>query len=344
MKKLILATSSFILGVIPFAALAQNYSDRAIEYVTEQQIMFTTGGGNFDEQGPVSRLEFTMAVVARFYDNADLERCFDDLAPSYPAFFTHLFPDVDTEEWYAQRLCVAMRVGLVQGYSDGTFRPFAAINAAEASKILSRAYGIADGSEAQWYAGPMAAMRLRGAVSGATKPGTGVRRADMARMFYAMRDEIPVGARPAEEEDRTEEQSAEEDGLFEIEEEEPFIANEQDDCPIARVNSPGTALLMLGIEARPRILERRSHRVMLQQAEEAYRSGSTEGPDGGSTATNLLERCSGAFVRTPGGGLMFTGTAVPRAVTEHIPHRILRAAAQNRREIEDPRINRNVGY
>lgn len=343
MKKLILIASSIILGVVPFTALAQGYADRAIEYVTEQQIMFTTSDGNFDEQGPVSRLEFTLAVVARFYDNADLEGCFDNLAPSYPASFTHLFPDVDIEEWYAQRLCVAMRVGLVQGYSDGKFRPFAAVNAAEAAKILSRAYGIADGSEAQWYAGPMAAMRLHGAVSGATKPETGVRRADMARMFYAMRDEIPVGARPVEEEDEAEEQSAEEDSLSEAEE-EPFIANEQDGCQIARVNSPGTALMVLGIEAHPRNLERRSHRIMLQQAEEAFRSRSPEGPDGGSPATNLLERCAGAFVRSPGGGLLFLGSSLTRTVTERIPHRLVRAQIQQRGEIEDPRINRNVGY
>lgn len=48
---------------------------------------------------------------------------------------TGCFPDV-TNEWYAEYICAAKRLGWISGYPDGTFRPGNSINRAEAIKIV----------------------------------------------------------------------------------------------------------------------------------------------------------------------------------------------------------------
>ncbi len=348
MKKLLLVVSSLVLGAVPVMTSAQEYTDPAVDYVMQQRIMYPAGDGDFDGQGAVSRLEFTLTVVDWFYGNTDREACFSDLAPSSTTRFTRLFSDVDVDEWYAQRLCVGMRAGLIQGNADGTFRPFAPVNTAEAAKILARAYGFPSTSEtdAPWYAASMAALRKRRAIADGTAPEISVRRSTMARMYYALRDEEPPSPRISDDFPTGEQETVMPleipDISLPIIDETPLSTDDQGDCPISRVNSPGTALLILGIEAHPRRLERRSHRVLEEQAMEAYRNKSFEGPDGGTPAAP--ERCAGEFVRTLGGGLLFQGISVPRFLTERIPHRFLRAAAQQRGVIDDPRINRNVGY
>ena len=314
--------------------------------------MYRSGDGSFDERGTVSRLEFTLSVVDRLYGNADKEGCFRSLAPSSTARFTRLFPDVSVDEWYAPSLCVGMRAGLIQGYANGMFRPFAPINAAEASKILARAYGLAThAGRMPWYASYLAAMQSHGAMVRNIAPESNIQRTGMARMFYTLRNErspeLPVGAHPLAP-NNTDAVGSEPWGIplpvMTNTNEESASTSQSDGCPIARVNSPGTALLILGIEAHPRTLERRSHRILEIDAGEAYRTGTATGPDGGRPASDLLNRCDGAFVNTPGGGLMFLGSSIPRTVIERIPHRWVRAAAQQRGQVDDFRIDRNVGY
>lgn len=49
---------------------------------------------------------------------------------------TGCFRDV-SREWFAQYVCAAKRLGWIDGYSDGTFKPSRTINRAEAMKILT---------------------------------------------------------------------------------------------------------------------------------------------------------------------------------------------------------------
>jgi hypothetical protein len=46
------------------------------------------------------------------------------------------FKDLSDDAWYYNYVLKAVELGIVQGYSDGTFRPNANISRAEASKIL----------------------------------------------------------------------------------------------------------------------------------------------------------------------------------------------------------------
>jgi len=50
------------------------------------------------------------------------------------------FPDVK-DQWFARYVCRAKKLGIINGYPDGTFGPEKAVNFVEIAKILSLAYG-----------------------------------------------------------------------------------------------------------------------------------------------------------------------------------------------------------
>lgn len=164
----------------------------AVEYTLQHQILSPRADRLFHGEEDVSRLEFVLATVDTLYKDENFSGCFHDIASSRPVTFTHLFGDVEKTTWYGQRLCVAIRSGLISGDHDGNFRPFATITAAEASKVLARAYGLLYSSQAEpppvWYQGPMFVMKKYGAIGAQVKPQAPLSRSDMAEMFSAMRN------------------------------------------------------------------------------------------------------------------------------------------------------------
>ncbi|NOS67752.1 MAG: S-layer homology domain-containing protein [Candidatus Peribacteraceae bacterium] len=352
MKKLLLAAASFALGMAPSVALSQEFRDPASDYVLEQQIMYPDAEGNFNGTGMVTRLEFTLATVDRLYPMEDFAGCLDAIAPSQPARYTLLFSDVDRTEWYAQRLCVGMRTGLIQGNADGSFRPFASITAAEASTIMARGYGLStpalNVSAKPWYEAPMQSLANRGAI-GQVAPGIHLSRSGMAQMFFALRDTAyaVTGTANTSEPTQPATQPTALPSSTPVMLSVPDVAvtaPANEDCPISRVNSPGTALLVLGLEAHPRTAVRPSTRALGALAAANYENGTFTGPDNGIPESNVLSRCAGSFTRTPAGALQ-AGTAVTKFVTGgRVPHRFLRAEAEQRGVINDFRIDRSVGY
>lgn len=116
----------------------------------------------------ISRAEFTAAVVEKLYTQADLDRCFWSIAPSLPPTFTLVFTDVHTDDRFAKHICIAMRDGIIKGYTDGSFRPNKDINFVESAKILSRAFVLAPYAQADrltpWYEAHVKALDARGAI------------------------------------------------------------------------------------------------------------------------------------------------------------------------------------
>lgn len=91
------------------------------------------------------------------------------------------FPDADQGAWYMRYINAARRLGVVAGYSDGTFRPNNQVNRAEALKMLISAKGI-DPSEytldeddfydvapGTWFAPYLAYAYQKGIIEGYTK-------------------------------------------------------------------------------------------------------------------------------------------------------------------------------
>lgn len=183
--------ADLFLGM-PLASAAAVPSSEAIGYAVEHGILSTDIEGNFQPTGTVTRLEFTLAVVGRFYGNADFENCFRNLSPKLPVRFTKLFSDVNKTEPYGEELCVAMFSGLVSGNARGAFEPMRAITIGEASKIMATANGLTypnlKGATHPWYWSSMTALSLHGALDERANPASTLTRIEMAQMFYALRN------------------------------------------------------------------------------------------------------------------------------------------------------------
>jgi hypothetical protein len=50
-----------------------------------------------------------------------------------------ILTDVKSGEWYSNYIYTAKKLGIINGYSDGTFKPDQAVNKAEAVKIILKA-------------------------------------------------------------------------------------------------------------------------------------------------------------------------------------------------------------
>ncbi len=97
-------------------------NEKAINYLTEKNIINGYPDGTFKPDGEINRAELTKMIVAVniIPDASEYKNC---------------FPDVK-EEWFAPFICYAKEQGFVQGYEDGTFKPEQNINRAEALKII----------------------------------------------------------------------------------------------------------------------------------------------------------------------------------------------------------------
>jgi hypothetical protein len=85
--------------------------------------------GTFRPDDPVNRAEFTKIVISANFTSPAYRLC--------DPYSMYTYGDVGKDTWYAPYLCLASQHKIVQGYSDGTFRPDRTINFAEAAKIVA---------------------------------------------------------------------------------------------------------------------------------------------------------------------------------------------------------------
>lgn len=88
----------------------------------------------------LTRATFTKMLIDAIYPAEAFEKCLGQLVYKHEADYRLLFADTSIDHAAAKQICMAMRMGLIRGYDDGTFRPEQPINVAEASKILSRVF------------------------------------------------------------------------------------------------------------------------------------------------------------------------------------------------------------
>lgn len=113
----------------------------------------------------VTRAEFVQMIVEKFYDQKQLDGCFQDLSQSK---YKLLFSDINRDAPYAKAVCVGMVNGFLRGYSDGTFQPDRPVNVAEAGKIVARVFGTtyvpAAPAGQAWYRPYVESLALRHAI------------------------------------------------------------------------------------------------------------------------------------------------------------------------------------
>ncbi|MBB6635989.1 cadherin-like beta sandwich domain-containing protein [Cohnella thailandensis] len=111
-----------------FSDIAGKWSQAAIENLASRKIVTGQSDGTFAPTRSVTRAEFAAMIVR---------------ALGLPAQADSSFGDVKAKDWYAPFVATAKTYGLINGYTDGTFRPAQTITRAEAVAILNKAWVLA---------------------------------------------------------------------------------------------------------------------------------------------------------------------------------------------------------
>ncbi|UYO02862.1 S-layer homology domain-containing protein [Paenibacillus sp. PSB04] len=127
----------------------------------------------------------------------------EDIAASFRHALTMNHPErfADTyTHWAAKDIAVASRLGLVNGYDDGSFKPDLPISRAEISELLVRAFALRQGNEVvtfrdmhdHWAAESIGILASNGIVKGNAgglfQAGRSLTRAEMAQMMANLAD------------------------------------------------------------------------------------------------------------------------------------------------------------
>ena len=100
------------------------WCNNAISTLSNMGIIDGYSDGTFRPYAKITRAQFAKIAVGFF-----------ETTKEYQGYFT----DVDADAWYTDYVEAAARVGLIQGFQDGSFRPNENITRAQACVIVNRA-------------------------------------------------------------------------------------------------------------------------------------------------------------------------------------------------------------
>ena len=106
---------------------ADKWYNNAVSTLSHMGVIGGYADGTFRPDAPISRAEFAKIAVS-FTQNTG--------SATY-----NYFTDVKTTDWFAPYVTAAKDDGLIEGYSDGSFKPESKITRAEACAIVNRTLG-----------------------------------------------------------------------------------------------------------------------------------------------------------------------------------------------------------
>ena len=106
---------------------ADKWYNNAVSTLSNMGVIGGYADGTFRPDAPISRAEFAKIAVS-FTQNTG------------SAMYNY-FTDVKTTDWFAPYVTAAKDAGLIEGYSDGSFKPESKITRAEACAIVNRTLG-----------------------------------------------------------------------------------------------------------------------------------------------------------------------------------------------------------
>lgn len=151
-------------------------SEEAIVNLQESSVVDGYPDGTFKSLNKINRAEFLKIVVGSVFDEAEGSNCFSDVK----------------DEWFAKYVCFAKEQNIVDGYSDGTFKPADNINFAEASKIISKAFGLAETEDSEiWYKNFVEAIAEKNAIPFSISDlDKKIYRGEMAELVWRLKEDI----------------------------------------------------------------------------------------------------------------------------------------------------------
>ena len=106
---------------------ADKWYNNAVSTLSNMGVIGGYADGTFRPDAPISRAEFAKIAVSFTQNNGS-------------AVYNY-FTDVKTTDWFAPYVTAAKDAGLIEGYSDGSFKPESKITRAEACAIANRTLG-----------------------------------------------------------------------------------------------------------------------------------------------------------------------------------------------------------
>jgi len=111
--------------------------------------------------------------------------------------YTSKFSDVNSSHWYGNYVCFLSEQGIIDGYTDGTFRPNANITRAELVALVAKALNINDrytnyfsDTEGMWASNAISAINsfgwIKGYADGTFKPNANITRAETTVFLNAV--------------------------------------------------------------------------------------------------------------------------------------------------------------
>ena len=106
---------------------SDKWYNNAVSTLSRMGVIGGYADGTFRPDAPISRAEFAKIAVSFTQNNGS-------------AVYNY-FTDVKTTDWFAPYVTAAKDAGLIEGYSDGSFKPESKITRAETCAIVNRTLG-----------------------------------------------------------------------------------------------------------------------------------------------------------------------------------------------------------
>lgn len=113
---------------------------QAVAHLSDLGVINGYPNGSFQPQKSISRAEAIKILIAADFSQSEINRTLDWHRAQNHRYAT--FRDVPINDWFAPYVELAYQHGVVEGYSDGTFKPHNTINFAEALKIILMANNV----------------------------------------------------------------------------------------------------------------------------------------------------------------------------------------------------------
>ena len=179
--------ATLMAAVLPVSACAAQNSAPQPQLNTAEHMQYMNGytDGTFRPDASITRAEASKLLASLLVNKVENE--------------DHLFNDVSVSAWYADAVRQMTGFGLVNGYTDGTFKPNGNLTRAEAATIFYRlltdstrkAYATTynsfkDVPATAWYNTAVSTMAKLGIVNGGAdgyfRPNDAITREEMAAM------------------------------------------------------------------------------------------------------------------------------------------------------------------
>ncbi len=175
------------LILVPLAHAKMAFNDMAstdadtgsITYMYENGLMKGYSDDTFRSDRTISRAEFTKVLVLAVLGEPEQGTACRD------------FKDVKKTDWFLPYVCVAKAHAFIEGFDDGTFRPYEKVSVAEASAMIARAFDLEQKDGQPWFKPFIEALSAKQALPDTIEtPYSNITRGETAAIIYRLKNAV----------------------------------------------------------------------------------------------------------------------------------------------------------